>query len=350
MMTKTMNTPGNAYDALLVVSFGGPEKPEDVLPFLENVLRGRNVPRERLLEVAAHYDHFEGKSPINAQVRELIAALRTELERRNRPIPIYWGNRNWYPFLTETLVEMTRSGVRRALALVLSAYSSYSGCRQYLENISQAQSAAGPGAPQVDKLRAFFNHPLFLNACTSRLNEALERFGEEQRDRASVAFTAHSIPGSMSRNCQYEQQLLETCRLVAEQAGIAPERWKLVYQSRSGRPEDPWLEPDILDHLRALAGSGAREVLIAPVGFLSDHLEVLYDLDVEARQVCDELGLFMVRAATAGTHPEFVRMLADLIDERQSGQTQRAAVGKLPACPDVCPADCCPSSGRPRAS
>jgi ferrochelatase len=329
------------YDALLVVGFGGPEKRDDVIPFLENVLRGRNVPRERMLEVARHYEHFNGISPINAQMRDLIAALKPELTAHDIDLPIYWGNRNWHPLLTDTLREMTANGVRRALAWVASAYSSYSGCRQYLGDIERARQAAGDSAPRVDKLRVFYNHPLFIAANAARLAAALEQVPADRRGRRHVAFTAHSISVAMAKTCQYEAQLHETCRLTAEKLQLEPSSWQLVYQSRSGRPEDSWLGPDIGHHLRSLAAGGVSTVVVMPIGFLSDHLEVLYDLDFEARKSCDELGLTMVRAATVGTHPLFVQMVRELIQERLSGSATRATVGDFPAWPDACPEGCC---------
>ena len=335
------------YDAILVVSFGGPERREDVIPFLENVLRGRNVPRERLLEVAEHYDHFGGVSPINAQVRELVAALRAELDRHGISLPIYWGNRNWHPLLTDTVRQMTDDGVRRALGLVLAAYSSYSSCRQYREDVERARQAVGPEAPEVHKLRVFYNHPDFIAAGAERVRDALERIPADRRDRARIAYTAHSIPVSMAAQCSYEAQLAETCRLISESLQIAPERRQLVYQSRSGRPADPWLEPDIGDHLKALKKQGARDVVIMPVGFLSDHMEVLFDLDEEARQIGESLGLNVARAATVGTHPLFVGMLRELIQERLSPGTAKRAVGQFGPSHDVCPVNCCPAPVRP---
>jgi protoporphyrin/coproporphyrin ferrochelatase len=330
------------YDALLVVGFGGPEAREDVIPFLENVLRGKNVPRERMLQVAEHYYHFGGISPINAQARALIAALKTELETHGVTLPVYWGNRNWRPLLADTLAAMQADGVRRALAFVLSGYSSYSSCRQYRENIEDARQAAGPGAPVVEKLRAFYNHPRFVAANTARLTEALTNVPGERSRTVPVLFTAHSIPESMARQCDYVNQLRETCRLTAEAAGIDEARCNLVYQSRSGRPEDPWLGPDILDALRALAAQNETGALVVPIGFLSDHMEVLYDLDYEARQLCDGLGLAMIRAGTVGTHPEFIAMIRELIEERLSGSGRRAAIGRFPAPPDACLVECCP--------
>lgn len=336
-----------SYDALLVVGFGGPEGPDEVIPFLENVLRGRNVPRARMLEVARHYDHFGGVSPINGQVRALLAALQPELRARGIALPIYWGNRNWHPMLGDTLKRMTDAGVQRALAVVLAAYSSYSSCRQYREDIARAREGAGASAPVVDKVRVFFNHPDFIAANVERVREALLRIPEERRGTAHLAFTAHSIPVAMAANCQYVAQLTETCRLVAEAAGIGEQRWRLVYQSRSGRPADPWLEPDIVEHLRALNEAGVADVVVHPIGFLSDHLEVLYDLDEEASAACAAMGLHMVRAETVGTHPLFVRMLVELIAERLSGSQERRSMGRLGPGLDLCPADCCPPPARP---
>ena len=316
------------YDAVLIVSFGGPERTEDVLPFLENVTRGRGIPRERLLEVAEHYYHFGGKSPINEQNRLLIAALEKELAQHGPALPIYWGNRNWSPLLTDTLRAMQSDGVRRALAFVTSVFSSYSGCRQYLEDIQRARAAVGPGAPEVHKLRTFYNHPGFIEPMAERLHDALE-----QLPGGRLFFTAHSIPVSMAKSCDYERQLREACGLVAEQAGCAD--WRLVYQSRSGAPGQPWLEPDVLDALRELPSG--TEVILAPIGFISDHMEVLYDLDTEARELCEKLGLKMIRAGTVGVHPKFISLIREMIDERLSGANH-----------DVCAADCCPApAGRP---
>ncbi len=336
------------YDALLIVGFGGPEHPDHVMPFLENVTRGRNIPRERLEEVAEHYHHFGGVSPINAQVRDLIAALRPELDRRGIALPLYWGNRNWDPLLPDAVQAMTHAGHRNALAVVLAAYSSYSSCRQYRENVYAAADTAGPGAPTFDKMRVFYNHPDFIAANADRVQSAIAQLpSDNARQSFHLAFTAHSIPSSMSANCDYEKQLKETCRLVAESIGLPPERWALVYQSRSGRPQDPWLEPDILDHIDALHSQGVTNLIIDPVGFLSDHMEVLYDLDDEARHRCDAHGIHMVRAATVGTHPRFVSMLGELIAERLAQSLDRRAIGHYPANHDVCPLNCCPAPIRP---
>jgi ferrochelatase len=329
------------YDAVLLVSFGGPDGPDDVIPFLENVLRGRNVPRERMLEVAEHYHHFGGKSPINEQNLSLLAALRTELDCRGPHLPVYWGNRNWHPLLADTLREMADAGVKRAIAFVTSAYSSYSGCRQYRENIAAAGESLGDRAPQVDKIRVFFNHPGFVGPMADRVREAIGHFAPTERPSVPVLFTAHSIPTSMADGCRYVAQLEEASRLVAEQAGAA--NWRLVYQSRSGPPTQPWLEPDICDAIRELHAKGERRLVLAPIGFISDHMEVLYDLDTEAADLCRELGIDMVRVATVGVDPAFVGMVRDLIAERHYGLPERAAIGRLPANHDVCPLDCCPA-------
>jgi protoporphyrin/coproporphyrin ferrochelatase len=351
-----------------------------VMPFLENVLRGRNVPRERMLEVAEHYRRFGGISPLNAQNRALIAALENELAASGPRLPIYWGNRNWDPLLPDTLRRMAADGVRRALGFFTSAYSSYSSCRQYLENIEAARAEVGPAAPQIDKLRAFFNHPGFIEAMTDRTREAIEQIPAERRSELRLAFTAHSIPLAMAQGCRYELQLREASRLVAASLGIenfshnrlgegdsphffsgtvgaiapaakmgtvpgdfarGPEAWQLVFQSRSGPPNQPWLEPDIRDWLRSAKVAGASDVVIVPIGFVSDHVEVIYDLDIEARAISDELGINLVRAGTVGAHSRFIRMIRELIVERIEHRADRPALGALGPSHDVCPADCC---------
>ncbi len=335
----------SAYDAVLFVSFGGPDGPDDVMPFLENVLRGRNVPQERMLEVAEHYQHFGGKSPINDQNRKLIDALREELDRSGPQLPVFWGNRNWHPLLTDTLREMADAGVKRAIAFVTSGFSCYSGCRQYRENIAAAQAPLGERAPVVDKVRVFFNHPGFVGPMARNVRAALETFPATARGDVPVLFTAHSIPMSMAETSKYVPQLEESCRLVANQAGVM--NWKLVYQSRSGPPTQPWLEPDIGDEIRFQHADGHRRVVVAPIDFISDHMEVLYDLDTEAADLCREIGVEMARAATVGTEPEFVRMIRDLIAERALNLPERMAIGSLPANHDICPLDCCPAPQRP---
>ncbi len=334
------------YDALLVVSFGGPESKEEVIPFLENVLRGRNVPRERMLTVAEHYYHFDGKSPINQQNRELIAALQVELDRHGPKLPIYWGNRNWHPLLADTLQQMKQDGVHRALAFVTSAFSSYSGCRQYRENIAHAQEQVGTGAPAIDKLRVYYNHPGFIETMVDRVQHALQSLPAELGKNSKVIYTAHSIPISMAQSCNYVKQLEESCRLVSEALNRVGD--PLVFQSRSGPSGQPWLEPDVLDYLReAKERKLAAGIVLAPIGFISDHMEVLYDLDTEARQLCAQLDLPMVRAGTAGTHPRFVRMIRELIVERMTEDPARVALGKLGPGLDICPQDCCPAPSRP---
>jgi protoporphyrin/coproporphyrin ferrochelatase len=337
----TSRYPDDVADAILVVAFGGPEGPEDVIPFLENVTRGRNVPRERLEEVAHHYARFGGVSPINAHNRALIAALEIELRAHGIDLPVYFGNRNWHPLLADTVAQMTRDGVRRALAFLTSAFSSYSGCRQYRENLYEAQVAAGPNGPELPRLRMFFNHPGFVGANADRVREALAA----SADHVHVAFTAHSIPLAMAERCSYEAQLAESARLVAEATGVAD--YAVVYQSRSGPPHVPWLGPDILDHLRDLHAGGVQDVVVSPLGFLSDHVEVLYDLDVEATEVAQELGLNLVRARTPGTHPDFVAMIRELIQERLDPETTKRAVGRYGPSHDTCASTCClPGTGR----
>jgi ferrochelatase len=326
------------YDAVLLVSFGGPEKPDDVMPFLENVTRGRNIPHERLLEVAEHYYHFSGRSPINDQNRALIAALKVELAQHGPNLPIYWGNRNWHPLLTDTIRQMKQDGIRRAVAFVTSAFSSYSGCRQYKDNIAQARAAAGEGAPEIDKIRVFYQHPGFLDAVTDHARKAIAELPAHLSAQAEIVFTAHSIPTAMANTCQYAAQLSESCAAVA--AALGRNRWRLVYQSRSGPPSQPWLEPDVLDAIRHLHASGVKALVIVPIGFVSDHMEILYDLDTEAKNLCTELGIVMARAACAGTHPRFVTMVRELIQERIDGG------GILPG---LCHPDCCPPMARPPA-
>jgi len=329
------------------------------------VLRGRNVPRERMLEVAEHYHHFGGKSPINHQNRQLLEALRAELSSRGPDLPVYWGNRNWHPFLGDTLREMSDSGIRRVLAFVTSGFSCYSGCRQYRENVMDACRPLDGAAPQVDKIRVFFNHPGFIYPMARSVLSAVGRLVElpESGDEASplargaadipVLFTAHSIPESMANGCRYVEQLTEASRLVAERAGLG--RWRLVYQSRSGPPTQPWLEPDVCEAIRELAAAGADRLVIAPIGFISDHMEVLFDLDTEAADLCRTLGVRMERAATVGTDSEFISMIRDLIAERAWQWPTREAIGGFPASHDVCPTDCCPppvrpTTGRPAAA
>jgi ferrochelatase len=335
-----------SYDAFLLVSFGGPEQPEDVMPFLENVLRGKNVPRERMLAVAEHYYHFGGKSPINEQNRQLIAALETDFARNGVKLPIYWGNRNWHPMLADTLRQMKNDGIKNALAFFTSAFSSYSGCRQYRENIAAAQAEVGEGAPQISKLRAFYNHPGFIGAMADQIQSALQELPSHLREGAQVVYTAHSIPLGMAQGSKYVEQLEEACRLVSQQLGRTGDC--LVYQSRSGPPTQPWLEPDVLDYLPEAKQKNLPALVLAPIGFISDHMEVLYDLDTEARNLCEEIQLPMVRSGTVGTHPRFISMICELMTERMDPSFPRPALGNFGPNPDICPENCClPSAKRP---
>ena len=320
----------NSFDALLVVSFGGPEKHEDVIPFLENVLRGKNVPRERMLEVAEHYYHFDGRSPINDQNKQLIAALEGECRSQGLAIPVYWGNRNWHPLLPDTLKQMHAEGVRRAAAFVTSAFGSYSGCRQYREDIARAQQTAGVQDMVIEKLPNFCDRPEFIEAMTDRVRAAMAELPKPEQ----LIFTAHSIPVSMADASPYLRQLKEASARVAAACGIS--NWTLVYQSRSGPPTQAWLAPDICDYLREQHAAGVRSVIICPIGFISDHMEVLYDLDTEARALCDQLGMKMVRAGTAGAHPKLVSMVCDML--LHSSTTEILA---------HCEMGCCPAPQRP---
>jgi ferrochelatase len=336
------------YDAVVVLGFGGPEGPDEVMPFLENVTRGRDVPPERLEEVADQYARFGGVSPINGQNRELVAALQGELDRRGRDLPVVLGNRNWAPYIEDTVAELTDGGHRRLVAFATAAYSSYSACRQYLEDIDRARAASGDHAPVIDKVRPFWNHPGFIAAMTDRVGDAVASVDPQAGRRPRLVFTAHSIPLSMARSCDYEAQLRDAAQLIVSRLGEADggDDWDLVFQSRSGPPQVPWLEPDVVDHLETLAGDGVTDVVLAPIGFLSDHMEVVFDLDTQARETADRLGLRMLRAGTVGTHPDFVAGAADLIDELLVGAAPRA-LGPLGPRPRPCAADCCPRPQRP---
>lgn len=337
------------FDAVLVLSFGGPEGPDDVLPFLRNVTRGRNVPDERLAVVAEQYGRFGGVSPINGQCRELVAALETELARSGIELPVYWGNRNWHPMLADTVARMAADGIERALVFATSAFGSYSGCRQYREDLERARAEVGPGAPELRKLRLFYNHPGFVDPMASNLRDTVDRrpdHGPVGGGPHRLVFTAHSIPESMARSCSYPAQLAEAARLVVERAGLGDVAWDLVYQSRSGPPSVPWLEPDVNDHLEALADDGVEAVTLVPIGFISDHMEVLYDLDTQAADTAARLGIDLARVATVGTDPRFVAMIRELVEE-QLRSTPRLAIGHDGPWPDDCPADHCLAPARP---
>jgi ferrochelatase len=328
------------------MSFGGPEKNEDVMPFLENVLRGRNVPRERMLEVAEHYYHFGGKSPINDQNLALIDALGGELKSAGLNLPIYFGNRNWHPLITDTVRQMREDGCKRTIAFFTSGMSCYSGCRQYRENIQSACEAVGEGAPIIEKTRMYFNHPSFIEAVCAQVQQSLDKLSEEERGKAHILFTAHSIPESMAKNSRYELHFREASKLVSQAlGGISHD---CVYQSRSGPPQVPWLEPDVCDHIKTLHDKGHTSLVIVPIGFMSDHMEVLYDLDTEARDLCAELGIRMERARTPSTHPAFIRMVRELIEERVRFLETRPYLGDFGPSHDVCPANCCLPGERPK--
>jgi protoporphyrin/coproporphyrin ferrochelatase len=348
------------YDALLLVSFGGPERPEDVVPFLENVTRGRGIPRERLEEVGEHYFLFGGKSPINDQNRELIAAVEEDLRSNGIDLPVYWGNRNWDPYLADTLRQMAADGIQRAACLVTSAYSSYSGCRQYRENLADAVAEVGPGAPRLDRLRHYFNHPGFIEPMVDATLAALAGLGDAVRHDAQLLFVTHSIPLAMNDAsgpeggayvAQHLSVLDEIVERVRQETGLRYAH-ELVFCSRSGPPHVPWLEPDINDRLEELATDGARAAVVVPIGFVSDHMEVIYDLDTEAAATAEKLGLEFARAATAGVDPRFVSMVRDLLVERAAVErgldVRRKAVGARPASWDVCPAGCCANARGPR--
>jgi ferrochelatase len=304
-------------------------------------VRGKDVPKARVLEVARRYELFDGVSPINAQNRALVAALVTELNTHGPQLPVYWGNRNWHPLLSDAIQQMADDGIGRALAFVTSPYGSYPTCREYQEDIERARQAVGAEAPQVDKLRLFYNHPGFIEPMAERVAAALEQVPAERRSEAHIIYTAHSIPVAMAEKSPYQAQLGEACRLVSERLGR--DRWQLAYQSRSGPPSQPWLEPDVKDVLHQLAAADeARHVVIVPIGFLCEHVEIVYDLDVEVAQLCGRLGLPMVRSQLVGTHPRFVTMIRELILERIEDRPTRLALGTLGPSPDVCPPDCCP--------
>jgi ferrochelatase len=312
----------SAYDAFLLVSFGGPEGPDDVLPFLRNVTAGRNIPDSRLAEVAEHYHHFGGISPINQQCRDLLAAIEKDFSVAGIDLPVYWGNRNWAPYLSDTVSAMAADGVTRALALATSAYSSWSSCRQYLDDIDRARAKAGPSAPRIDKITPYFRQPGFADAFTATAAAAVASLPAAVRDDVDLVFTAHSIPTAMSAASgpdggAYPAQLAEVAGVVAGRLGTR-RPWRLAYTSRSGPPTQPWLVPDVNDLLEELAAKGSKAVAAVPVGFVSDHMEVRFDLDVEAAQTAERLGLAFARARTPGISPPFVAMVTDLVRQWQA--------------------------------
>lgn len=353
------------YDAVLLFSFGGPNGPDDVLPFLRNVTAGKGIPDERLAEVAEHYHHFGGRSPINEQNLALQAALRAELDRRGLDVPVVWGNRNWEPYTRDALAEIHAAGAQRAVALVTSAYSSYSGCRQYRENLWASLDAlsvqlggeAGTHPLEVDKCRSYFNHPGFVQANTDAVVEAYTGFDADAA-WPRLVFVTHSIPDTMEEasvvaGASYREQHLDVARSVAAAASERLGRdveWDLAYCSRSGPPSQPWLEPDVNDHLRALSAAGTTSVVLAPIGFVSDHMEVAFDLDTEALETAAELGMAAVRADSVGVREPFVRGLVDLLLERAAiaraddagePRPEQATVGALPPFRSICAPGCC---------
>jgi len=333
------------YDAILLVSFGGPEGMEEVMPFLDNVLRGKGVPEERKLEVAHHYELFGGVSPINGQNRELAAELRKRLPAAGVDLPVLLANRNTTPYIPDVLRQCMEAGYKRVLAYVTSGFSCYSGCRQYRENLMAAQADLGPDAPAFDKIRVFYNHPLFIETVADKVSAAFSLLPPPEQAGARLIFTAHSIPMAMAETSHYTRQLEEAARLVAER--VKRPEWDLVYQSRSGPPQMPWLDPDICDHLDALRGQGVTSVVVSPLGFVSDHMEVLYDLDLEAREHAAGIGMNYVRASTPGNDPRMLEMIVELIRERALDLPGRSAIGRYPANHDICPENCCPAMKRP---
>ena len=341
------------YDALLLLSFGGPEGPDDVVPFLENVTRGRGIPRERLVDVGAHYYRFGGVSPINGQCRALIGALERDFAEQDLSLPIYWGNRNWQPYVTDTVARMAADGVRRPLVFVTSAYSSYSGCRQYREDLAAAMTAGGEAVAglRLDRVRAYFDHPGFVEPMVRTTVEALGRLDASVRDQAELVFVTHSLPLVMADSSAYVSQHEAVAELVAQGVervtGVVGRAWSLTYCSRSGPPSQPWLEPDIGDHLRDRSAQGLAAAVAVPIGFVSDHMEVIYDLDTEAAEAAAKLGLPFARAATVGVDPEFVAAVRDLVLERaareRGEQPEPKALSVLGVMPDVCSARCCPN-------
>ena len=339
MTTSGFDEAARDYDAILVVSFGGPEGPDEVMPFLDRVLAGRPVPAPVKARIAERYAPFGGVSPINAHTREFIAALKARLAAKGPRLPVYWGNRNSAPLLADAMRRMAGDGVENAIAFVTSMFSSYSGCRQYREDLYRAAEQA-VGAPRIDKLRVAYNHPGFIAAVADRVREAQAI----APNGAALLFTAHSLPVTMAARADYEAQLDEACGLVAKR--VDDDHWRLAFQSNNARSGDPWLAPTLEDALASIAASGRSSVVVAPIGFVCDHMEVVMDLDVEARACAQGLGLAYYRAPTVGTHPAYVDMVRQLVVERMSANPERPSLGQRGPNPDYCAPDCC-LSGRP---
>jgi protoporphyrin/coproporphyrin ferrochelatase len=318
------------FDGVLLLSFGGPEAPEQVMPFLENVTRGRGIPRDRLAAVAEHYLHFGGVSPINGINRALIEQLKAELAESGMDLPVYFGNRNWEPYVEDTVTAMRDNGIHRAAVFTTSAWGGYSSCMQYNEDIARARDAAGDRAPELVKLRQYYDHPLFVEMFAESIGDAAQSLPEEIRADARLVFTAHSIPRAAASRCGtdlYEKQVAYASRLVAARAGFAD--YDQVWQSRSGPPQVPWLEPDVGEHLSILAGMGVKAVVACPIGFVADHIEVVWDLDNELRGQADEAGIAFARAATPNADRRFARLAVDLIDEVHEGRELIRSAGPL---------------------
>ncbi len=321
----------SAFDAVLLLSFGGPEGPEQVRPFLENVTRGRNIPPERLDDVAEHYLHFGGISPINKINRALIEQIRAELDERGLDLPVYFGNRNWEPYIEDTVATMRDNGVRRAAVFATSAWSGYSSCTQYVEDIARAREAAGPHAPELVKLRPYFDHPLFVQIFADTVAAAAAELSGDAR----LIFTAHSVPVAADQRCGpqlYSRQVAYAASLVAAAAGYTD--YDLAWQSRSGPPQVPWLEPDVADHISALTATGTKACIVCPIGFVADHIEVVWDLDEELRSQTDAAGVALARASTPNADPRFARLAVDLIDELRHGDAPARVTGpdRVPGC------------------
>jgi ferrochelatase len=323
-------------DAVFFISFGGPEKREDIRPFLEIVTRGRPIPPERIDEVAHHYELMGGSSPINAITRRQADGLRQALANSDTPWPVYLGNRNWHPFIEDTLKKMAADGVRRAIGFCTAAQRSESSLERYVNAVESARQKIGPSAPDIDYVATWFDHPLFIQAIAARAKDQLALVPESRRKTLSFIFTAHSIPCGMAKESTYVLELQKTAELVSQE--LALPSWKLAYSSRSGNPRDPWLEPDICDEIKAQAKRGIKDIFLIPIGFIADHVEILFDLDVEAKEAAQKAGVALYRSQTVGDHPLFIKMITDVVRQRAtqesiaemtSSRTTRLQDGKI---------------------